>query len=152
MASSSMPGVYTGRHGYTNLTSYTSVCSVGLMNTTGTANHTSHCLRCGRALRAASSVRVGYGAWCRAKIRAAALTGAVKDFSARQIDKARELIADGGLIRTNREGIYRAVASTGSETYMVSAAGNCNCKAGLIAKYRCYHAAAAQIMQATRRA
>jgi hypothetical protein len=106
-----------------------------------------HCLRCHRALRSAASIKAGYGAWCRAKIRAAALAEAVKDYSAKQIEKARELIADGGLVRTNRDGIFRAVSIDGTTSYLVAAAGNCNCRAGLLAR-ACYHVAAARMVTA----
>jgi hypothetical protein len=69
--------------------------------------HTIRCLRCGRTLRAATSVKASYGPTCRARIRAAALAQALTDFTANQVDKARELITDGGLIPTNREGVRR---------------------------------------------
>ncbi len=58
------------------------------------------CLRCGRALSATASVRTGYGPGCRARIRAAAVADALRDFTAAQVDKARELIADGAIVPT----------------------------------------------------
>ena len=120
------------------------------MMPTNTDSHPVSCLRCGRKLRSAASIRHGYGAWCRARIRAAAIAEAVKDFSAAQVDKARELIADKGIVPANRAGIFRAVSSDGTQSYLVSDTGNCVCKAGLLGR-RCYHAAAA-LMITTRAA
>jgi hypothetical protein len=72
------------------------------------------CLRpgCGRKLTAPASVKAGYGPVCRARIRAAALAEAVKDFTAKQVEKARELIADGGLVPTSGPASTRASAAT----------------------------------------
>lgn len=115
------------------------------MSTTGT---TSHCLRCGRALRSATSVSRGYGAWCRAKIRAAALTAAVRGFKDAQVEKARELIADGGLVPTKRTGVFRAASSDGERSYLTHSA-TCACSAGLRGKARCYHSLAVRIVMAS---
>jgi len=76
----------------------------------------------------------------------------VKDFTTAQVDKARELIADGGLVPTNRPGVFRAVSSRGDGSYLVHTSGNCNCPAGLRSRSLCYHAAAARILGATRKA
>ena len=112
--------------------------------------HTAKCLKCGRvrhfrsaeaAAKAAPNGRV-----CQMRIRLAAITEAVRDFAAAQVDKARELIADGGLIRTGHPGVFRAVSSRGDETYLVHRAA-CNCPAGLRARL-CYHRAAAAIVTA----
>jgi hypothetical protein len=115
---------------------------------TSTAQPTARCLRpgCGRKLTSAKSVATGYGPVCRARIRAAAMAEAVKGFAAAQIDKARELIADGGIIPTNRPGVFRAVSSKGDETYLTHR-DVCNCPAGLRAR-PCYHLAAARILTA----
>jgi hypothetical protein len=112
-----------------------------------TAEHTTRCLRCARPIRSARSLAAGYGPGCRARIRAAALAEAVKDFSAAQIDKARELIADGGLIATKRPGVFRAVSSDGTRTYLVHRNID-NCPNGLRGKGSCYHVAAARILTA----
>jgi hypothetical protein len=117
------------------------------MTPTKTNSHPVSCLRCGRTLRSAASIRHGYGAWCRARIRAAAIAEAVKDFSAAQVDKARELIADKGIVPANRAGIFRAVSSDGTQNYLVAVSGNCNCRAGLLAR-PCYHVAAARMVTA----
>jgi len=101
------------------------------------------CLRpgCGRILRAASSVKAGYGPVCRAKIRATAARVALMNYTAAQIDKAAELISDGGLIPV-RAGLFRAASSRGDCTYLTDADGRCDCPAGQHGR-RCYHTAAA---------
>jgi hypothetical protein len=108
------------------------------------------CLRCGRQLRAARSVEAGYGRHCKAKIRAAAQAAAIADFTAAQVEKARELISDGGLVPTNRAGVYRAVSSRGDVTYLVTAEGQCNCTWALRSGRGagCYHVAGARILEA----
>ena len=109
---------------------------------------TSKCLRCGHKLRSASSIAAGYGPVCRARILLAAINEAVKGFAAAQVDKARELIADGGLIPTGRPGVFRAVSSKGDTAYLVHSAV-CNCPAGLHGR-ACYHRAAASILVAAK--
>jgi hypothetical protein len=114
---------------------------------TTNVEHTAKCLRCHRTLRSASSVSAGYGPVCRARIRVAALNEAIKGFSLAQVDKARELIADGGILPTNRLGIYRSVSSRGDGTYLTHRNG-CNCPAGLRGRGACYHMGAARILAA----
>lgn len=115
-----------------------------------TEAHTAKCLRCGRTLRSAKSVSRSYGAWCAAKIRAAALAEAVKGFATAQVEKARELIELGGLVPV-RAGIFRAVSSKGDASYLVTPNGQCNCPAGLRSGRadRCYHVAAARMVALT---
>ena len=107
--------------------------------------HTAKCLRCHRTLRSASSVAAGYGPVCKARIRLAALNEALKGFTVAQVDKARELIADGGILPTSRRGVFRAVSSRGDETYLTHTAA-CNCPGGLRARSACYHQLAARIL------
>jgi hypothetical protein len=115
------------------------------------ATHTAKCLRCGRTLRSAKSVSRSYGAWCAAKIRAAALAEAVKGFAAAQVEKARELIELGGLVPV-RAGIFRAVSSRGDGSYLTHPA-TCSCAAAKRGKATpCYHSLAARIVVATRKA
>ena len=99
------------------------------------------CLRCGRKLKTGKP----YGRTCERKIRAAALAEARADFTADQQAKANELIRDGGIVPTPRDGVFQAVSSKGDETYLVHAAA-CNCAAGLRAKRPCYHTLAARIL------
>jgi len=107
------------------------------------------CLRpgCGRKLTAASSIAAGYGPVCRARIRLAALNDAIRGFAQAQVDKARELIADGGIIAMRHHGVFQAMSSNGEDQYMVHSAV-CNCPAGLRGR-QCYHLAAARILAAT---
>lgn len=103
------------------------------------------CLRCGRKLTAVKSVADRYGKGCAAKIRRAALDEARRDFTEDQQAKAAELIRDGGLVPTNREGVFRAVSSRGDEMYLVHASAR-NCPGGLRAKRPCYHTLAARVL------
>ena len=108
------------------------------------------CLRCHRPLRAARSIKAAYGPGCRARIRAAALAAALRDFTTAQIDKARELIADGGMVPTGFARVWRTVSTDGS-AYYLSAPEACNCTGGRFGR-RCYHSAAATILATTRKA
>ena len=116
----------------------------------GDGKQPARCLRCGRSLRASASITAGYGPVCRARIRAAQLAAALRDFTADQAAKARELIADAGLVPTRHAGVYRAVSSDGTSTYLTHPAG-CSCPAGLRGR-RCYHMAAARVLTATGKA
>jgi len=110
------------------------------------------CLRCRRGLTAAASVSAGYGPGCRARIRAAALAASPAEFTTAQVTRARELLADGGLIPTSRAGVYQSVSSDGATTYLTHRAG-CTCPAGTLGNGRvCYHRAAARILGATGKA
>ena len=74
------------------------------------------------------------------------------EFTAAQVARARELLADGGLISTNRAGVYQSVSSDGATTYLTHRAG-CTCPAGTRGNGRtCYHRAAARILGATGKA
>jgi len=109
------------------------------MTAISTPQHETRCMRCGRKIKTGS-----YGPKCAAKIRQAAIEEARAEFSADQQARADELIRDGGLVPTNRVGVYRAVSSDGTASYLVHAAV-CNCKAGLRGK-RCYHQLAARVL------
>jgi hypothetical protein len=100
------------------------------------------CLRCHRRLTRSQ----GYGPVCRARIRAAAQTAPLTDFTSAQVEKARELISDGGLVPTSRAGVYRSVSSDGVTVYLTHFA-SCTCRAGL-RSIRCYHVAGARILSA----
>ena len=101
------------------------------------------CLRCGHKL----TVSRNYGPVCRAKIRLAMINDAIRGFAQAQIEKAREAIELGAFIPTGRKGVYRAVSSNGTDTYLTHSAA-CNCPAGLQGR-QCYHLAAARILVAT---
>ena len=113
-----------------------------------------HCLRCGRKLTAARSVSEGMGRTCRVRVREAAATIELPGVKPEQHARALELIADGGIVPTSRPGVFAAVSSDGTATYIVSVTdGTCSCMAGQKGRY-CYHLAGAQILTAasTRRA
>lgn len=117
--------------------------------TTTAPETTTRCLRCGRPLRSAKSQADGYGPTCKAKVTAAAKTTDLSDYKAFQIDKARELIEQGGILPTRRPTLWTAVSSDGTTTYLVAAQA-CTCPAGL--KQRaCYHRAAVAILAAANR-
>jgi hypothetical protein len=117
-----------------------------------TQDHTAKCLRCGRVRRfrsaAAAAKAQPVGRICAMRIRAAALAEAVKGFASTQVDKARELISDGGLIPTGRPGVFRAVSSKGDATYLTHPA-TCSCAAAKRGRATpCYHSLAAKIVLA----
>ena len=66
-------------------------------------------------------------------------------YKAEQVDKARELISDGGLVPF-RGPVFLAVSSRGDATYTVAEDG-CTCPAGSRG-VRCYHTAAVRIARA----
>ncbi|MGP3917716.1 helix-turn-helix domain-containing protein [Nonomuraea sp. 10N515B] len=68
-------------------------------------------------------------------------------FKPQAIDKARALIEDGGILPTSRPGLYTAVSSDGTTTYLTHHAG-CTCPAGQRGKYPCYHRAAVALLEA----
>lgn len=113
---------------------------------TSTTATTTRCTRCHRVLRSADSIARGYGRTCGARIAAAAKTAAHKPA---QVEKAVELIADGGLVlvRRRRTPVFQVVASNGVDRYL-TAAQACTCKAGLRGVSTCYHRIAAQIVTA----
>jgi len=117
-----------------------------------TEGHTAKCLNCGRIRHfhtaAAARRSAPYGRICAAKVRLAALNEAIKGFATAAVDKARELIADGGLVPTGRPGVYRSVSSKGDGTTYLTHSAACNCPAGLRGR-QCYHLAAARILTAT---
>ena len=125
-----------------------------MVGMSSTENHTAKCLRCGRVRHfrsaAAAKAAAPHGRVCAALVRIVAMTEAVKGFASAQVEKARELISDGGLIPTGRPGVFRAVSSKGDGSYLVSAKGICACDGGRkgMAAYRCYHGLAARIVQA----
>ena len=112
-----------------------------------TATQTTAKCICGRTLRAAKSVARGYGPRCWAKIQEAAKVVDLAAYKANQIAKAAELIELRAIIRT-APATFAAVSSDGTATYETNAAAqSCTCKAGQRG-IRCYHLAAAQILNA----
>jgi hypothetical protein len=118
-----------------------------------TAEHTAKCLRCGRVRRFRTAEAAAHaapvGRICAARIRLAAMTEAVRGFAQRQIDAARELIEDGGIVPTSRKGVFRAVSSDGERTYLTHRE-TCTCPSGLrrLLACTCKHSLAARIVLA----
>jgi hypothetical protein len=116
-----------------------------------TGSHTSKCLRCGRTRRfhsaQAAAAAKPYGRICGALVRAAAIAEVVKGFKDAQVEKARELISDGGLVPL-RAGIFRAANSAGDGSYLVARQA-CACPAGIHGRL-CYHRAAVAIVLASK--
>lgn len=113
-----------------------------------TTAHTAKCKRCHRALRSADSIARQMGRTCARKARqeqAAKLV--LASYSPAQVEKVRELLADGGVQRVDRT-TFLAVASNGIDRYEVSTVhASCSCKAGQNGR-QCYHLAAAQLAAA----
>jgi hypothetical protein len=104
------------------------------------------CMRpgCGRVLRSAESIARGYGPVCARKIRAAQESADLTPWTERQLDDARELIEDGGIVPTARPSVFRTVSTRGDAVYMTSAHW-CGCPA----KKECYHRAGVVIVLAS---
>lgn len=111
-------------------------------------NATAKCTRCHRILRSADSIARGMGRTCARKGRQEAAARLVlATYSAAQVEKVRELLADGGVQRVDRT-TFLAVASNGVDRYEVSTAhASCTCKAGQNGR-QCYHLGAAQLLAA----
>lgn len=113
-----------------------------------TTAHTAKCKRCHRVLRSADSIARQMGRTCARKARqeqAAKLV--LASYSPVQVEKVRELLADGGVQRVDRT-TWLAVASNGIDRYEVSTAhASCTCKAGQNGR-TCYHLGAAQLLAA----
>lgn len=105
------------------------------------------CLGCGRPLRSAKSIAAKYGPRCKARyqqrLRDALRTGCKPAL----VDKARELIEDGGIVAIRGRHIFRAVSSDGARTYK-TAAQACTCEAGVRARHLCSHRIAAASLAA----
>lgn len=109
---------------------------------------TAHCARCGRTLRSAASIAAGYGPTCARRIREATKVVDLTAYKTFQVEKAADLIEDGGIIRLTRAGDYAAVSSNGADHYLINIHNRtCTCRAGERG-LRCYHLAAATVLAA----
>jgi Family of unknown function (DUF6011) len=110
------------------------------------------CLRpgCGRVLRSAESIALGLGPRCAAKIRKAAGTADLSQWTASQVEDARQAIEDGAVVPSSREGVFHVVSSDGSEVHRTAERG-CNCTSGLKTRQPrpCWHRAAVAIVLAS---
>lgn len=88
-------------------------------------------LRCHRVLKAARSLANRYGKGCAAKIRQAARETALEGLNDAQRDKALEIVSDGGAVPSNREGVWHVTSGDGSQAYLTTGDGHCNCRWGL---------------------
>jgi uncharacterized Zn finger protein len=109
---------------------------------------TAKCRRCHRALRSADSIARGYGRHChRLHRQEQAAKLLLASYSDVQVEKVRQLLADGGVQRVDRT-TFLAVASNGIDRYEVSTAhASCTCPAGAHGR-ACYHLAAATLAAA----
>lgn len=94
---------------------------------------TTRCARCNRPLRKTT----GLGPVCARRARAEAT------YKPHQIDKARELAAERGVVDTGirtqrRRRVFQVIASNGIDRYFTTTAA-CTCAAGLKGKHRCFH-------------
>ncbi|MFI7467491.1 DUF6011 domain-containing protein [Nonomuraea sp. NPDC049646] len=104
------------------------------------------CLSCGRTLRSAASIARGRGRTCHARVVAAARTVDLPGYKPEALAKAADLIEQAAIVPTRRPGLYTAVSSDGTVTYLVHSCG-CTCPAGVRGR-RCYHRAAVEILTA----
>jgi hypothetical protein len=113
--------------------------------TSANAETVHRCLRpgCGRKLTSSESIARGYGPRCAAKIRAAGKAADLSAWTPRQVEQARELIEDGGLVPAGRDSVFLAVSTDGTEVYRC-AAEFCECPAGQKDTH-CYHVCAVTV-------
>jgi hypothetical protein len=114
------------------------------MTTTENAPQVTKCNGCQRVLRNAASIARGMGRTCARNARRAA---AVIGFKPAAIEKAKELIEQGGIIPLRGRRVFKTVSSDGTRTYL-TAKEACNCAAGLKAKHPCFHRVAAILVAA----
>lgn len=114
-----------------------------------TTQTTAKCIRCGRTLRSEKSIADGMGRTCKAKVRHIADVIDLTAFrDARGVRaKAAELIEQGGIVPASRTGLYLAVSSDGTNTYLVDTVeGSCSCK-GFVHAGHCFHGVAAALIE-----
>lgn len=100
------------------------------------------CIECGRALTSTTSITRGRGKHCAAKVRRTAATATTDGFTRDQVDAARELIEDAGIVRL-RGHIYLTVSTNGERVHRTTAT-RCTCQAGIRSEVKgngkaCYH-------------
>jgi hypothetical protein len=105
-------------------------------------------------LKSAASIAAGVGRGCAAKIRQAAREHALEGLTEKQAAEAVEIVADGGVIEA-REGVFRVVSGDGSQSYITTPDGHCNCRWGLRRTSAdtkvCKHVGAVRLVQVTPR-
>lgn len=88
-----------------------------------------HCLRCDRPLRSAAGRTARYGSGCLARIRREAREHALDGLTDKQREEALEIAADGGAVQV-REGVWQVTSGDGSQVYLSTPDGHCNCRWG----------------------
>jgi Family of unknown function (DUF6011) len=115
-----------------------------------TSTETRKCLGCGRTLRSAAAIARGYGSGCWAKVRKAEATADLSAWTPAQVESARELIEDGGVVPSTREGVFHTVSTDGTEVHVTHRDG-CTCTNGLLTRPSrpCLHRCAVVIILAS---
>lgn len=105
---------------------------------------------CGRKLTDPRSIARGMGPVCARKARKAAEVidlSAFRDAKSART-KAVELVEQAAIVPASRTGLFLAVSSDGTNTYLIDATeGSCTCT-GHARTGRCYHLVAAAILTA----
>lgn len=73
------------------------------------------------------------------------------DYKPQQVEQARDAIETGAILPTSRPGMYTAVSTDGTTTYLVHEAA-CTCPAGQRGRFKCWHRAAVALLTAVRTA
>ena len=107
---------------------------------------TATCRRCYATLTATKSVAAGIGPRCAREDRREAAVRAA-GFKPATVEKARQLIADKGIVPIRGRRVFHAVSSDGTRTYL-TAPQACTCAAGLKGRHVCFHRVAATILAA----
>jgi uncharacterized Zn finger protein len=115
------------------------------MSATQTPAEPTRCLKCRRILRRPSPD--GYGPKCRQKLRRAARSPLVAQYKPHLVEKAVELLEQGGLIPLRKNRVFLAASSDGSGVYRTHRAA-CTCPAGIKGVHVCKHRIAAHIVSA----
>jgi hypothetical protein len=105
---------------------------------------------CGRKLTARKSVEAQFGPACLRRIREAAEREVLAGVKPEQAEKARQLIADGGIIPAGRPGFYQALSESGERIRLTCDRG-CTCEAGKRRRLVvCYHVLAVRVLELVR--
>ena len=120
-----------------------------MSNTTG---HTAKCLKCGRVRRFATAEAAAKAGPTGASARcASASPRSARPSRASPPPRSTRPASSSptaALIPTSRPGVFRAVSSKGTDTYLTHSAA-CNCPGGLRSRTGCYHSLAARIIMAS---
>lgn len=68
-------------------------------------------------------------------------------YKPKQVERALELIEQGGIVAVRGRRIFRTVSNDGTRTYL-AAPQACNCAAGIKGRHPCFHRIAAVILAA----